>query len=131
MNETKTNQEFLLEVVKAAVDFNSNVLSIMTVELAGDQSGKNRTHRKKVLEDLRNMGYVYSANLDAMYTSRQTAIAGPLGHVEGDSDTMTALRKTKAFLDLRMASQPNRETADAANYLQDLIETEQTTEVEA
>lgn len=124
MNETKTNQEFLLEVVKTSIDFNSNVLSVLTVEISGDQSGKNRTHQKKVLEDLRNMGYVYSANLDAMYNAHQTRVDGPRSYDDIKDESISHLEKTRAFLDARMAKNPNSQLATAVNYLADLLDEE-------
>lgn len=128
MNETKTNQEFLLEVIKASVDFNSNVLSVLTVEIAGDQSGKNRTHQKKVLQDLRVLGYHYSANLDAMYTAQETRLNGSESDAKLNEGQLSHLEKTKAFLDARMGKNPNRELADVANYLHELIRKESKTD---
>lgn len=134
MNETKTNQEFLLEVVKTSIDFNSNVLSVLAHEIAGDQSGKNRTHQKKTLQQLQTMGYHYSANLDAMYNAQEARLNGSESDAKLNEGQVSHLAKTKAFLDARMGNKPNKELAAVANYLADILEeeaakTEEITEV--
>lgn len=115
---TKNNQEFLIEVLKLSVDFNSQVMSILSVELAGDQSGKNRTHQKKQMENLQLLGSAYSRNLGILYDNRDKELRGEEVDSSVDDETKKAVRTTIAFLDEKMKTDPNRELADASNFLE-------------
>lgn len=121
MNETKTNQEFLIEVVKASIDFNSQIQSHLLVELAGDQSGKNRTHQKKVLSDVQQLGMAYGRNLEQMYANREKELRGEALTTSYDEETARAIRTTIDVLDKKMQVEGNRELADVSNYLEVLL----------
>ena len=119
--EIRTNQVFVTEVLKVALDFNSQIISVATVEIAGEQSGRNRTHQRKVLSDLQMLGHTYSRNLEQMYQAREAELRGEDAKNELSDDTRSAIRKTIEILDAKMNVSPNRELADTSNYLETLL----------
>lgn len=122
MSEIRTNQVFVTEVLKTAIDFNSQIISVATVELAGEQSGRNRTHQRKVLSDLQILGHNYNRNLEAMYQQREAELRGEDAKNELSDDLRSTIRKTVEFLDSKMKIAPNRELADTSNYLETLLQ---------
>ena len=122
MEEIRTNQEFMQEVLRQALDFNSQVISLAAVELAGDPSGRNRTHQRKTRGDLQILGHQYSQRLEALYQARDAELRDDDAKDELSDDTRSAIRKTLAILNSRMEKHPGRELADTCNYLQMVLE---------
>lgn len=122
MKEPQTNQEFLLDVIREAVDFNTQIMSLLTHEVAGDQSGKTRTHQKKMLADIQILGHNYNYRLESMSQSRENELRDAEALNGLTDDLRGAIRRVQALLDERMRTNPNQELASVANYLQAIIE---------
>lgn len=120
---TRSNEEFMMEILRFALDFNSQIVSVATVEILGDNSARNRTHQKKVLSDIQVLGQNYGRKLDTMYDKREQELRGDEATAGFSKDDASAIRRVMGILDEIMASNPNRETADAHNYLEMILRT--------
>lgn len=118
----KSNEEFFTEVLKAALDFNSQIVSKATVEIAGDPSARNRTRQRKVLGDIQTLGNQYNYTLNRMFEAREKELKGEDVGSEFDEETRIAIRKTIAVLDLKMNAAPNQELANATNFLELMLQ---------
>lgn len=119
--EIKTNEEFMIEVLKAALDFNSQIVTVATAEISGDQSGRNRTHQKKVLSNLHMLGTSYNRTLEQLYQARESELRDDGVTPEISDDIRSAVRKTIELLDSKMEDKPNRELADVSNFLEAML----------
>lgn len=123
--ETKprTNQEFTMELLVAALDFNSQIVTRATAELAGEPSSKNKTHQKQVVSELQMLGSNYVGKLNNMFDRREQELRGDDAVAGFSKDDAGAIRRVMGILDQIMESSPNRETADAHNYLEMVLRT--------
>lgn len=61
------DQERMLALLKLAIDHNTNVMQIAAIEVSGDLSSKNRTHQKKVIEQMLQENDDYRGKLRNIY----------------------------------------------------------------
>ena len=116
--EPRTNAEFVAELLRLSIDFNSQIMTIATSELAGEPSGKNRTHQRQVIGNLQTLGEQYSRKLDFHFDERERELRGEQPAEGYSKEDTKAMRRTIAILDAVMNTTPNKETADASNLLE-------------
>lgn len=124
----RTSEAFAIEVLRVSLDFNSQVVSIATSELAGEPSGKNRTHQRGVVQNLQILGQQYSRRLDFFYDERERELRGEVAANGFSKEDTKAMRRTIAILDDLMQKNPNPETAAASNLLDLMLREEPTAE---
>lgn len=126
MSETtkiRSNEAFSMDVLRVSLDFNSQVLSIATSELAGEPSGKNKTHQKNVIANLQQLGQQYSRRLDYFYDEREAELRGEEPAEGYNKEDTKAIRRTIVILDEIMKTNPSKEYADASNLLSLMLQT--------
>ena len=121
----RTSEAFAIEVLRVSLDFNSQVVSIATSELAGEPSGKNRTHQKGVVANLQTLGQQYSRRLDFFYEERERELRGEVAANGFSKEDTKAMRRTIAILDDVMQRNPNPEAAAASNLLELMLRSDE------
>lgn len=61
------DQERMLGLLKVAIDHNTDVMQIVGIELSGGLDAKNRTHQKKVVQQMINANDSYRKKLNFVY----------------------------------------------------------------